>query len=175
MSCIMDTQSNMPDFLVQKNLAEAAQIKAERAIAACFLAEEYDAKKKAIFIAKLEKRIIHLQEAVETNYSSEMVKALENLGYNLDIYLDEMKAMLRNSERELNELLGFPPSAEELEEKVLQNTFVSLSFKAGMYAYVREDILDSAAYYLDIKAYWNEHIEACQNAIDAKIPLCHYE
>jgi hypothetical protein len=76
--------------------------------------------------------------------------------------------MLRNTERELSQLLGNPPSAEELEEKELQKTFVSLSFKAGMAAYVREDIIESAPYHTDLKNYWNQHIEECQDAIEGK-------
>ena len=162
-----------------KDLADVAQIKYENAIELAHYIEERDAAAKAARIIKLGKRINDLgrviveTEAEFATFTGDKVTQLETLGYSLEVYLEETMAMLRNTERELSQLLGNPPSAEELEEKELQKTFVSLSFKAGMAAYVREDILESAPYHEGLKAYWNQHIEACQEAIDSNIPLGH--
>jgi len=157
-----------------KGLADATQIKYEMSIAMAHYIEEQDEAAKAARIIKLGKRIDDLgRSIVETEaefatFTGDKMTQLETLGYSLEVYLEETKAMLRNTERELSQLLGNPPSAEELEEKELQKTFVSLSFKAGMAAYVREDIIESAPYHTDLKNYWNQHIEECQDAIEGK-------
>jgi hypothetical protein len=44
-----------------------------------------------------------------------------------------------------------------------------------MYAYVREDILDISDYRLNLKAFWEEHIDACKEAIEDNVPLGHYD
>lgn len=181
-----DVDRNTPEFLhrqvpkdaartaFHKNLADATQIKNERAIEIAHYIEEQDAAAAAARIIKLGKRIDDLGRAiVETEaefatFTGDKMTQLETLGYSLEIYLEETKAMLRNTERELSQLLGNPPSAEELEEKELQKIFVSLSFKAGMAAYVREDIIESAPYHENLKDYWNQHIEECQEAIEDK-------
>jgi len=186
-----DAQRNTPEFLhrqvpkdaamsaFHKGLADAAEIKYEMAIAIAHYEEERDAAAKAARIKKLNKRIVALGRAIaETEaefatFTGDKLTSLETLGYSLEVYLEETKAMLRNTERELSQLLGNPLSAEELEEKALQKTFVSLSFKAGMAAYVREDIIESAPYHEDLKAYWSQHIEECQEAIAANEPLHH--
>lgn len=125
---------------------------------------------------KLQERIVKQKELIaEAEDENCNPTSFENLGYDLPLYIEEMKAILRNSERELNSLLGFPPSAEEAEETQLKNEFIHLSFKAGMYAYVREDILDISDYRLDLKAFWKEHIDACKEAIATNEPLCDYE
>ena len=157
-----------------KGLADATEIKNEQSIAMAHYIEQREAAVEAARIIKLGKRIDDLgRSIVETEaefatFTGDKMTQLEMLGYSLEIYLEEMKAMLRNTERELSQLLGNPPSAEELEEKELQKTFVSLSFKAGMAAYVREDIIESAPYHTDLKNYWNQHIEECQDAIEGK-------
>ena len=136
-----------------KGLADATQIKNERAIEVAHYMEEEDAAKKDARIKKLGKQIISLKQAIveteaeKATFTEDKLTSLETLGYSLEIYLEETKAMLRNSQRELSQLLGNPPSAEELEEEALQKIFVSLSFKAGMYGYVREDIIESAPYH----------------------------
>jgi hypothetical protein len=156
-----------------KGLGDAEQIKNENAIAMAHYVEGRDEAAKAARIMKLGKRINDLGRAiVETEaefatFTGDKMTQLETLGYSLEVYLEETKAMLRNTERELSQLLGNSPSTEELEEKALQKTFVSLSFKAGMAAYVREDIIESAPYHVDLKDYWNQHIEECQEAIAA--------
>lgn len=163
-----------------KGLADATEIKNERAIEVAHYMEQQDAAATAARIKKLEKQIVSLKRAiVETEveyatFTGDKATQLEMLGYSLEVYLEETKAMLRNSERELSQLLGNPPSAEELEEEALQKTFVSLSFKAGMYAYVREDIIESAPYHENLKAYWSRHIENCREAIATKEPLGEY-
>ena len=163
-----------------KGLADATQIKNERAIEVAHYMEQQDAAGNAARIMKLGKRINDLGRAiVETEaefatFTGDKATQLETLGYSLEVYLEETKAMLRNSERELSQLLGNPPSAEELEEEALQKTFVSLSFKAGMYAYVREDIIESAPYHENLKSYWSGHIENCREAIATKEPLGEY-
>ena len=163
-----------------KGLADATQIKNERAIEVAHYMEQQDAAGNAARIIKLGKRINDLGRAiVETEaefatFTGDKATQLETLGYSLEVYLEETKAMLRNSERELSQLLGNPPSAEELEEEALQKTFVSLSFKAGMYAYVREDIIESAPYHENLNAYWSRHIENCREAIATKEPLGEY-
>ena len=163
-----------------KGLADATQIKNERAIEVAHYMEQQDAAGNAARIMKLGKRINDLGRAiVETEaefatFTGDKATQLEMLGYSLEVYLEETKAMLRNSERELSQLLGNPPSAEELEEEALQKTFVSLSFKAGMYAYVREDIIESAPYHENLKSYWSGHIENCREAIATKEPLGEY-
>ena len=186
-----DADRNTPEFLhrqvpkdaartaFHKNLADAQHIKNERTIEMAHYMEEQDAAAVAARIMKLGKRINDLGRAiVETeaefaSFTGDKVSQLEMLGYSLEVYLEETKAMLRNTERELSQLLGNPPSAEELEEKALQKIFVSLSFKAGMAAYVREDIIESAPYHENLKDYWNQHIEECQEAIEDKQTLSH--
>lgn len=188
-----DAHRNTPEFLhhqvpidaaraaFHKNLADAQYIKNERAIEMAHYMEERDAAATAARIKKLEKQIISLKRAViETEaefatFTGDKATELERLGYSLEVYLEETKAMLRNSERELSQLLGNPPSAEELEEEALKKLFVSLSFKAGMYAYVREDILESSPYHVNLKEYWSRHIENCREAIVSKEPLGDYE
>ena len=178
-----DTQCKEPEFLrrqvpkdaaitaIHKNLAYSAHMKAERAAEVAFYMEQQDVAYKVARMVKLNQQIAKLKEAViqtEADFASftgDKLTSLEMLGYSLEIYLEETKAMLRNSERELSQLLGNPPSAEELEEQALKHTFMRLSFKAGMFAYVREDILESAPYHLDLKDYWSRHIEECQEAI----------
>ena len=162
-------------------LVEATQIKNEHAIEMAFHHQQRDAAATAARIKKLEKQIISLKRAViETEaefatFTGDKATELERLGYSIEVYLEETKAMLRNSERELSQLLGNPPSAEELEEEALKKLFVSLSFKAGMYAYVREDILESSPYHVNLKEYWSRHIENCREAIVSKEPLGDYE
>lgn len=164
-----------------KGLADATQIKYEMSVAIAHYVEEQDEAAKAARIIKLGKRIVDLgRSIVETEaefatFTGDKTTQLETLGYSLEVYLEETKAMLRNSERELSQLLGNQPSTDELEEKALQKTFVSLSFKAGMYAYVREDIIESAPYHVNLKAYWSRHIENCREAIASKVPLGDYE
>ena len=187
-----EAERNTPEFLhrqvpidaaltaFHKNLADAQYIKNERAIEMAHYMEERDAAAAVARIKKLEKQIVNLGRAiVETEaefatFTGDKVSQLEMLGYSLEVYLDETKAMLRNSERELSQLLGNPPSTEELEEEDFKKTFLSLSFKAGMYAYVREDIIESAPYHVNLKAYWSRHIENCREAIVSKQPLGDY-
>lgn len=127
-------------------------------------------------INKLKERVVKQKELVaEAEDENSNPTSFENLGYDLPLYIEEMKSMLRNSQRELNSLLGLPPSAEEVEEAKLKNEFIHLSFKAGMYAYVREDILSISDYRLNLKAYWSQHIENCREAIATNEPLCDYE
>ena len=124
----------------------------------------------------LQERIVKQKQLIaEAEDENSNPTSFENLGYDLPLYIEEMKAMLRNSERELRSLLSIPPSAEEAEETRLKNEFIHLSFKAGMYAYVREDILDMSDYRLNLKAYWSQHIENCREAIASNTPLGHYE
>jgi len=188
-----DAQRNTPEFLhhqvpidaaraaFHKGLADATQIKYEMSVAIAHYVEEQDEAAKAARIIKLGKRIVDLgRSIVETEaefatFTGDKATQLETLGYSLEVYLEETKAMLRNTERELSQLLGNQPSTEELEEKALQKTFVSLSFKAGMYGYVREDIIESAPYHVNLKAYWSRHIENCREAIASKVPLGDYE
>ena len=165
---ITDADRNTPEFLhrqvpidaartaFHKNLADAQYIKNERAIEMAHYMEERDAAAVAARIKKLEKQIVSLKRAIVdteaefATFTGDKVSQLEMLGYSLEVYLEETKAMLRNSERELSQLLGNPPSAEEIEEEALKKNFVPLSFKAGMAAYVREDILESAPYHADL-------------------------
>ena len=127
-------------------------------------------------MTKLHERIVKQKELIaEAEDENSNPTSLESLGYDLPLYIEEMKAMCRNSQRELNGLLGFPPSAEEAEEARLKEEFILLSFKAGMYAYVREDILDISDYRLNLQEFWKGHIDACKEAIADKIPLGDYE
>lgn len=127
-------------------------------------------------MTKLHERIVKQKELIaEAEDMNSNPTSFESLGYDLPLYIEEMKAMCRNSQRELNTLLGIPPSAEEAEEARLKNEFILLSFKAGMYAYVREDILDISEYRLNLETFWKEHIDACKDAIANKEPLGHYE
>jgi hypothetical protein len=127
-------------------------------------------------MTKLNERIVKQKELIaEAEDENSNPTSLEILGYDLPLYIEEMKAMCRNSQRELNGLLGFPPSAEETEEARLKEEFILLSFKAGMYAYVREDILDISDYRLNLKAFWEEHSDACKEAIEDNVPLGHYD
>lgn len=163
-----------------KNLADAEYMKNERAIELAHYMEEQDAAAVAARIKKLEKQIVSLKRAIVdteaefATFTGDKVSQLEMLGYSLDVYLEETKAMLRNKERELSQLLGNPPSTEELEEEDFKKAFLSLSFKAGMYGYVREDIIESAPYHVNLKAYWSRHIENCREAIASKEPLGDY-
>ena len=155
------------------------EMKVEQQVFAAFHDDTSDSA-IAARIAKLEDRIVKQKadvvdaEAQISHYATEIGDFVETLGYDVNIQLEEAKAMLRNSQRELNKLLGNPPSAEEVEEDALKKTFTSLSFKAGMYAYVREDIIESSPYILDLKTYWNRHITACKEAIEDKQPLGDY-
>lgn len=127
-------------------------------------------------MTKLHERIVKQKELIaEAEDMNSNPTSFESLGYDLPLYIEEMKAMCRNSQRELNTLLGIPPSAEEAEEARLKNEFILLSFKAGMYAYVREHILDISEYRLNLEKFWKEHIDACNDAIANKEPLGHYE
>jgi len=127
-------------------------------------------------MTKLHERIVKQKELIaEAEDENSNPTSLEILGYDLPLYIEEMKAMCRNSQRELNGLLGFPPSAEEAEEARLKEEFILLSFKAGMYAYVREDILDISDYRLNLQEFWKGHIDACKEAIADNIPLGDYE
>jgi hypothetical protein len=127
-------------------------------------------------MTKLHERIVKQKELIaEAEDMNSNPTSFESLGYDLPLYIEEMKAMCRNSQRELNTLLGIPPSAEEAEEARLKEEFIHLSFKAGMYAYVREDIIDISDYRLNLKEFWKEHIDACKDAIANKEPLGHYE
>jgi hypothetical protein len=127
-------------------------------------------------MTKLHERIVKQKELIaEAEDENSNPTSLEILGYDLPLYIEEMKAMCRNSQRELNGLLGFPPSTEEAEEARLKEEFILLSFKAGMYAYVREDILDISDYRLNLQEFWKGHIDACKEAIADNIPLGDYE
>jgi len=147
------------------------QVKYERTTDKAF----YTAEPTIYRITTLQNRIVKQKQLVEeTEDENRNSSSLETHGYDLPLYIEEMKAMLRNSERELNNLLGLPPSADELEEDRLKKEFILLSFKAGMYAYVREELIDASDYILDLKSFWKEHIDACLEAIDTKSPLLDY-
>jgi len=147
------------------------QVKYERTTDKAFYTTDPTIYRMTSLQARIVKQKQFIAEAEADNCDP---TAFENIGYDLPLYIEEMKAMLRNSERELNSLLGLPPSAEEAEEARLKAEFIRLSFKAGMYAYVREELIDASDYILDLKSFWKEHIDACLEAIEKNIFLLDY-
>ena len=87
---------------------------------------------------------------------------IEMLGYNSKEYLNKVKAQKRDLERELNQQLGIPMGADEIEENRLKVKFLDLAHAACMPSLLIDDIIACSEITWDREAYWKQNIDNCE-------------